>query len=119
VGTLRDLRDCRNISGTWAATTSARSESNEELSLDRRGLLAAGPRYNIIRNQSLEFQSGASVVFNSERFTGEERTKQGEVKLTLCFDMFEKGDVDLFLLTEGFVSRNFDRLRFNFDGRIA
>ena len=113
------LEGRRNISGTWAATTSTQTEANEELSLERRLLFSAGARYNIIRNQSLEFFTGASAVFNAERFTGENQTESGEAKLTLGFDMFDLGDVDIFLLTETFAAKNLERVRANIDGRIA
>jgi hypothetical protein len=113
------LEGRRNISGLWVATTSGRAESNEELSLDSRILLSAGARYNIVRNQELELHAGASAVFNAEHFTGEERVESGEAKLTLGFDMFDLGDVDIYTLGEGFVTRGLERYRVNVDLRIS
>lgn len=113
------LEGRRNISGLWAVTTSGRAESNEELSLDSRVLLAVGPRYNIVRNQELELYAGASFVFNAEHFTGEDRVESGEGKLTIGFDMFDLGDVDFYALGEGFVTRSFKRYRVNLDARIS
>jgi hypothetical protein len=113
------LEGRRNISGLWAATTSGRTESNEELSLDSRVLLTVGARYNIVRNQELELHAGASAVFNAEQFTGEQRVESGEVKFTLGFDMFDLGDVDVYTLGEGFITRGLERYRLNLDARIS
>jgi hypothetical protein len=113
------LEGRRNISGTWAGTTSGQTEANEELSLERRILFSAGARYNIIRNQGLELYAGGSAVFNAERFTGQERTETGEAKLTLGLDMFDVGDVDFYVLTETFLTRRLARYRINVDARIA
>jgi hypothetical protein len=113
------LEGRRNISGLWAATTSGRGESNEELSLDSRVLLTVGARYSIIRNQELELHAGASGVFNAEQFTGQDRVESGEAKFTLGFDMFDLGDVDIYTLGETYITRSFERYRLNLDTRIS
>ena len=113
------LEGRRNFSGFWAGTTSAQTEANEELSLERRLLFSVGGRYNIVRNQGLELYAGGSAVFNAERFAGQERTETGEVKLTLGFDMFDVGDIDIYVQGVGFLARRLERYRVNVDGRIA
>jgi len=109
----------RFLNGLWAATTSLQAETNEELSLDLRTLMSLGGRYNIIRNQGLEFYVGASAVFNRERFVGEDTGKSGEAKVTLGFDMFDLGDIDVYMLLEGYEAPASGRVRANLDGRIA
>lgn len=109
----------RFIDGRWAVATSFQGETNEELSLDYRGLASLGPRYNIIRNQGLEFHVGLSAVFNRERFADEAAEKSGEAKAAVGFDMFDVGDLDVYLALEGYQSMKSGRQRANLNGRVA
>lgn len=109
----------RFLNGRWAVTTSLQTESNEELSLDVRTLVSLGARYNIIRNQGLELYTGLSAVYNGERFSGEEGVRSGEAKMTVGFDMFDVGDLDIYLMLEGYETPTTGRVRANVNGRIA
>jgi hypothetical protein len=109
----------RFINGRWAVAMSFQGETNEELSLDYRGLASLGPRYNIIRNQGLEFHVGLSAVFNRERFVDAAAEKSGEAKAAVGFDMFDVGDLDVYLFLEGYHALNSSRVRANLNGRVA
>ena len=109
----------RFLNGNWAITTSVQGETNQELSLDLRTLFALGGRYNIIRNQGMELYAGASAVFNRERFTGERGERSGEAKVSLGFDMFDMGDLDIYLLFEGYEAPKTGRIRANLNSRVA
>jgi Protein of unknown function, DUF481 len=109
----------RFFNADWAASASAKVEQNEELNLDRRFLLSLGGRYNIVRNHGLEIFAGASGVLNEERFTDEEATTSPEVNLSIGFDMFDVGDLDVFTLVDGYKTPGEERYRLNIDARVS
>ncbi|MBW2695870.1 MAG: DUF481 domain-containing protein [Deltaproteobacteria bacterium] len=104
---------------SWAATSSAEIEQNEELSLDSRILLTLGGHYQIIRNQGWELAALAGGAFNSEAFTGEERTSSGEILLAAGFDAFDVGDLDLYTTVTSFTAPDGKRFRVNVDARVS
>jgi len=109
----------RFIDGRWAVEVSFKGETNEELSLDFRGLASLGPRYNVVRTSELEFHMGMGGVFNRERFSGQELESSFEIRGAAGFDMFDVGDFDVYLTLEGYQTPSTSRLRINFDGKVA
>ncbi len=110
----------RFFGARWTANANTQVEQNEELNLDRRflGELAGG--YQFIRSQGIEFSAGAGAAFNAEQFTGETRAESVEMLLTLNFDAFDIGDIDLFSSVSTYSSpKDGGRFRLNFDARIA
>ena len=109
----------RFLGARWAASGSGRVETNDELGLDSRLLALLGGQYLIVRNQGLELSVGAGGALNDEQFTGEEKQTSGEVLLTVGFDAFDVGDVNIFTSLDTFTNPTDGRFRANFDGRVS
>jgi hypothetical protein len=103
----------------WAATTSVQTESNDELSLDLRALVSLGARYDIVRSQGVVFYTGASAVFNHERFIGEDTNDSEEVLGTIGYDMFDVGDLDVYAQLQAYKTLGTTRYRLDFSGRVS
>jgi len=110
----------RFLGARWVASGAGRVEMNEELNLDSRLLALLGGQFLIVRNQGLELSVGAGAALNDEQFTGEEKQTSGEALLSLGFDVFDVGDVDIFTSLDTFTNpTDGGRLRVNFDGRVS
>jgi len=110
----------RFLGARWVASGAGRVETNDELNLDSRLLALLGGQYVVVRNQGLELLVGAGGALNDEQFTGEEKQTSGEVLLTVGFDVFDVGDVDIFTSLDTFTNpTDGGRFRANFDGRVS
>lgn len=109
----------RFVSRNWAATTSFQFESNDELSLELRGLISLGGRYDIIRSQGLVFHAGASAVFNRERFIAGDTNDSEEALASVGYDMFDVGDLDIYAQLDAYKTLDTDRYRVDWNGRIS
>ena len=129
VGDVLEERTSRNSSsfsasrffgGSWAATSSAEVEQNEELNLDARILLILMGEYHFIRNQRMELYTGSGGAMNRETFTGEETNSSAEITFEAGFDAFDVGDLDVFTSVTTFVApSDGGRFRVNLDARIS
>jgi len=110
----------RFLGARWAATGAGQVEQNEELNLDRRFLGELGGSYTFVRNQGLEFGAGAGLAVNSERFTDAEPKTSAEGVVSVTFDAFDIGDLDLFASVSTYSSpQDGGRFRVKFDARVA
>ncbi len=110
----------RFFGARWGISLAGEASQNEELSLDRRLLALLGAQYQIVRNQGIELSVGAGGTINDERFVGQPVNTSAEVLVTVGFDAFDIGDLNIFtsLFTYTTPSSN-PRLRVEFDGRFA
>ncbi len=108
----------RFLGAKWVASAAGRGETNEELELDLRLLGILGGQYMIIRTQGLELSAGAGAAINDEQYVGEERATSAELVVNGVFDMFDVGDVDVFLGLDTYTNPKDERFRVNFDGRV-
>jgi hypothetical protein len=110
----------RFIAGRWAAAATGQFEQNDELNLELRVLGVLGGTYHVIRNQGLEFYTGAGGTLNDEQFVGEERNRTGEILVVVGFDAFDVGAVDFYTnITTYTTPTDGGRFRANIDARIA
>lgn len=110
----------RFFGARWAANAHGQVEQNEELNLDRRFLGDLSGAYQFIRNQGIELSVGAGAALNAEQFTGEAKVQSVEALVSVMFDAFDIGDVDIFTSLATYSNpRGGGRFRLNLDARIA
>jgi hypothetical protein len=106
--------------GRWSVQGSGDWETNEELDLQSRVQIALSGIFAFVQGQAAELSAGAGIQNNTESYFGENTSTTAEIVSGATLDVFDRGDVDVYLAVRVFTNLNqWGRFRSNIDGRVS